>query len=147
MPSTLIALRHMTYLTSKPSTQLSEWHFHSISILVVFSWSVEAFVLCILQVISTRSWRDLLDLNNMNTAKSVCPSSFLLCSSKKRSMSWCTSFFTKKSLTLNWVRRFADLAFCFCFWWNIYRVIQDIWFSRLFVDLGWLFYSEWCKTI
>ena len=48
-------LTHSCYLISQPSTQLSHWHFISISILVVFSRSMEAFALLILQVFSVSS--------------------------------------------------------------------------------------------
>ena len=71
-------LAHSYYSISQPSTQLSGWHFISISILVVFSRSMEAFALFIFQVFSMRLLRDLLDLDNTKAAKSVCPSSFLL---------------------------------------------------------------------
>ena len=71
-------LAHSYHSMSQPSTQLSDWHFLSISILVNFSRSMEAFALFILQVFSMRSLRDLLDLDNTKAAKSVCPPSFLL---------------------------------------------------------------------
>ena len=74
-------LAHSYHSMSQPSTQILDWHFLSISILVVFWRSMEAFALFIFQVFSMRSLRDLLDLDNAKAAKSVCPSLFLLLAS------------------------------------------------------------------
>ena len=90
-------LVHSYHSMSQPSTQLSEWYFSSISILVVFPRSMEAFALLIFQVFSMRSLRGLLDLNNIKAAKSVCASSFLLFASWKSSVSRCILFFLIKT--------------------------------------------------
>ena len=94
-----MCLAHSYQSMSQQSTQPSDWHFLSTSILVIFSRSMEACELFIPQVFSMRLMRDLLDLDNTKSVKSICPSSFHLFTSLKSVLLYIV--FNKNSLTSN----------------------------------------------
>ena len=81
-------LAHSYHSISQSSTQLLDWHFLSICILIVFSRSMEVFALFIFQVFSMRPLRDFLDLDNTKAAKSVCPSAFILSGMMQLHLNW-----------------------------------------------------------
>ena len=101
-------LAHSCHSMSQPSTQLSDWHFLSISILVVFSR----------QMFSLRSLRGLLDLDNTKTAKSVCLSSFLWLLKEKAQCHDVYRFLIKLTdFVLS--QTFPGCCFLFLFLWSI----------------------------
>ena len=134
---------------SQPSTQLSEWYFPSISILVVFPRSMEAFALLFFQVFWMRSLRDLLDLNKIKAAKSVYASAFLLFASWKSSVSRCFQYlvFLIKTHLLRIESDVSWMLLSASFLWSICSVFLSIQFSSLSVGLGWLFCPGWCNFI
>lgn len=131
---------HSCRSISQPVTQLSDWHFISISIHSIFI--VLNGSLCI--VYFWRSLRDLLDLNNTKAAISVCLS-FLsfVCFLKELSVPMCFVF--------NWNVSDFELggmfpALCFLLLLFCSNICRVFW-GMFLVGLGWLFNLGWNKII
>ena len=107
---------HSYHSISQTTTQLSDWHFISIFILVAFLTLNGC--LCVVHFPSVLN-----DIIERFAAPRQCKGcqiylSFLFSFVylvKVLSVPMYIIFFTKNSLTSNWVRRFLDLAFCSCF--------------------------------